>query len=249
MSPMIPLQHIRVLAFAALSTLACQSTHAAIFEDSDARKQINVLTDSTKNNQKAIFELTNSFERSVQENAKLRGRIEELERVVDDQKSILKIYYSELNDRINDQNARLKLIEPVKIEVEGVTGKIQPAEKELYDQALLEFKEGNPVKAEGLLSQFITAYPNSPYWPVAQYWLSVSKYASKDFKGAIAAGNALIKAFPDHPRVPQTLLNIANCLLESNQKAEGRKTLELLIKSFPESKSAETARLSLSKIK
>ena len=140
-------------------------------------------------------------------------------------------------------------VEPVKVEIEGVTGKIQTAEKELYDQALLEFKDGSPVKAEGLLTQFITAYPNSPYWPVAQYWLSVSKYASKDYKGAIAAGNALIKTFPDHARVPQTLLNIANCLLESNQKAEGRKTLELLIKSFPESKSAETARGMLSKIK
>jgi len=249
MSPMIPLQHIRVLAFATLSTLTCQSTHAAIFEDSDARRQINVLTESTKNNQKAIFELTNSFERSVQENAKLRGRIEELERVADDQKNILKIYYSELNDRINDQNARLKLIEPAKIEVEGVTGKIQPAEKELYDQALLEFKDGSPVKAELLLTQFSATYPSSPYWPVAQYWLSVSKYASKDYKGAIAAGNALIKTFPDHPRVPQALLNIANCYFESNQKAEGRKTLEQLIKSFPESKSAETARVTLSKIK
>ncbi len=249
MSPMIRLKFSPLLAFAVLSTLVCQSTQAAIFEDNDARRQINVLTDSVKNNQKAIFELTNSFERSVQENAKLRGRIEELERLVDDQKSNLKIYYSELNDRINDHNARIKLLEPVKMEVEGVTGKIQPTEKDLYDQALLEFKDGSPVKAEGLLTQFITAYPNSPYWPVAQYWLSVSKYASKDYKGAIAAGNALIKTFPDHPRVPQTLLNIANCLLESNQKAEGRKTLELLIKSFPESKSADTARVTLSKIK
>ena len=249
MKLMIRLQLTQVLAFAVLSTLACQSSHAAIFEDSDARRQINVLTESLKNNQKAIFELTNSFERSVQENAKLRGRIEELERVLDDQKSNLKIYYSELNDRINDHNARIKLLEPVKVEVEGVTGKIQATEKELYDQAILEFKDGSPVKAEGLLTQFITAYPNSPYWPVAQYWLSVSKYASKDYKGAIAAGNSLIKAFPDHPRVPQTLLNIANCLLESNQKTEGRKTLELLIKSFPESKSADTARVTLSKIR
>ena len=178
MNPMIRLKLSPFLAFAILSTLACQSTQAAIFEDNDARRQINVLTDSVKNNQKAIFELTNSFERSVQENAKLRGRIQELERLVDDQKSNLKIYYSELNDRINDHSARIKLLEPVKIEVEGVTGKIQITEKELYDQALLEFKDGSPVKAEGLLTQFITAYPNSPYWPVAQYWLSVSKYAS-----------------------------------------------------------------------
>jgi tol-pal system protein YbgF len=242
MSPLMRLKFSQFITFATLSTLACQSTNAAIFEDNDARRQINVLTESVKNNQKAIFDLTNSFERSVQENSKLRGRIEELERTLDDQKNILKIYYSELNDR-------LKLLEPVSIEVEGLTGKVQLAEKELYDLALLEFKDGSPVKAEGLLTQFIAAYPTSPYWPVAQYWLSVSKYASKDYKGAIAAGNALIKAFPEHPRVSQTLLNIANCLLESNQKNEGKKTLELLIKNFPESKSAETARVTLSKIK
>jgi len=232
----------RLLAFAALSTLGYHGANAAIFEDNDARRQINVLTESVKNNQRAIFELTNSVDRSVQENAKLRGRIEELERSVDDQKSTLKIYYSELNDR-------LKLLEPVGIEIEGVKGKVQPTEKELYDQALVEFRDGSAVKAEGMLGQFINAYPNSPYWPLAQYWLSVSKYASKDYKGSIAAGNALIKAFPEHPRVPQTLLNIANCLFESNQKAEGRKTLELLIKSFPDSKSADTARATLSKIK
>ncbi len=242
MIPMLHLKFPQLLAVAALSTLGYQSTSAAMFEDNDARRQINVLTESVKNSQRAIFDLTNSFERSVQENAKLRGRIEELERTVDDQKHNLKIYYSELNDRI-------KLLEPVGIEIEGVKGKAQPAEKELYDLALIEFKDGNAVKAEGMLTQFINAYPNSPYWPVAQYWLSVSKYASKDYKGSIAAGNALIKGFPEHPRVPQTLLNIANCLFESNQKAEGRKTLELLIKSFPESKSADTARLALSKIK
>lgn len=239
---MYRLKFPQLVAVAALSTLGYQGAHAAIFEDNDARRQINVLTESVKNNQRAIFDLTNSFERTVQENAKLRGRIEELERTVDEQKSTLKIYYSELNDR-------LKLLEPVSIEIEGVKGKAQPAEKELYDLALIEFRDGSPVKAEGMLTQFINAYPNSPYWPVAQYWLSVSKYASKDYKGAIAAGNALIKGFPEHPRVPQTLLNIANCLFESNQKAEGRKTLELLVKNFPESKSAETARATLSKIK
>jgi tol-pal system protein YbgF len=239
---MLRLKFPQLLTVAVLSSLGYQGAHAAIFEDNDARRQINVLTDSVKNNQRAIFDLTNSFERSVQENAKLRGRIEELERSLDEQKSNLKIYYSELNDRI-------KLLEPVSIEVEGVKGKAQPAEKELYDLALIEFRDGSAVKAEGMLTQFINAYPNSPYWPVAQYWLSVSKYASKDYKGAIAAGNALIKAFPEHPRVPQTLLNIANCLFESNQKADGRKTLELLIKNFPDSKSADTARVTLSKIK
>ena len=242
MISMIRLKLPQLLTVAALSTLCYQGAHAAIFEDNDARRQINVLTESIKNNQRALFDLTNSFERSVQENAKLRGRIEELERSLDEQKSNLKIYYSELNDRI-------KLLEPVSIEIEGVKGKAQPAEKELYDLALAEFRDGSAVKAEGMLTQFINAYPNSPYWPVAQYWLSVSKYASKDYKGAIAAGNSLIKAFPEHPRVPQTLLNIANCLFESNQKADGRKTLELLIKNFPESKSADTARVTLSKIK
>jgi TolA-binding protein len=132
----------------------------------------------------------------------LRGRIEELERSLDEQSTNLKIYDSEINDR-------LKVFEPTMIEVEGVKGKSQPGEKELYDLALKEFQDPTSTLSDGLFTQFINAYPKSPSWPLAQYWLSISKYATKDYRGSILAANELIKRYPDHPRVPAALLNIA----------------------------------------
>lgn len=225
-----------------LSAFVINSVQAALFEDNDARRQINVLTESVKNNQRALIELTNANEQLVQENAKLRGKIEELERLTDEQSTNLKSYYSEINDR-------LKRLEPQNIEVEGIKGSSQPGEKELYDQALKEFREGSPSEAEALLTQFVLKYPSSPYWPVAQYWLSASKYASRDYKGSINVANVLLKRYPEHARAPEAMLNIANCQLESNQKSEARKTLDALIKKFPESKSADTARSTLSKLK
>lgn len=220
----------------------CHSANAALFEDGDARRQILILTDQMKAAQKAILELSTTNDRLTQENAQMRGQLEDLKRESDEQSTNLKSYYQELNNR-------LKNLEPQDLEVEGVRGTSQPGEKQAYDEALKEFQEGSLSKADKLLSGFVSKYPSSPYWPLAQFWLANTKYASKDYKGGISTVNALIKRYPDHPRVPSAMLTLGNCQLESGQKSDAKKTFESIVKKYPSTDAAQTAQKFVSSIR
>lgn len=221
---------------------AIGSSQAALFEDGDARKQINVLSESLRTNQKAVLELSISNDKLTRENRELRGQLEELKKNNEELSESLKTYYKELN-------ARLQKVEPQSIEVEGVKGLVYPGEKEAYDTALKNFQGGDLSVANKSLNEFINRYPNSPYSPLAIYWLANTQYAQKEYKTGIATAQSLIKRFPDHPRVPETFNTIANCQIESNQKSEARKTLESITKNYPNTKAAENAAATLSKLK
>ena len=218
------------------------TSQAALFEDGDARKQINVLTDSLKTNQKAVLELSISNDKLSRENQALRGQIEELKKNHEELNESLKSYYAELD-------SRLQKLEPQNEEVEGVEGMVQPGEKDAYDSARKDFQNGDLTKANKSLSEFINRYPSSPYLPLAKYWLANTQYAQKDYKPGIATAQSLIKEYPTHKRVPETLYTIANCQLESNQKSEARKTFESITKNYPNTKAAENAAAALAKLK
>ena len=218
------------------------TSHAALFEDGDARKQINVLTESLKTNQKAVLELSISNDKLTRENQELRGQIEELKKNHEELTESLKSYYTELN-------SRLQKFEPQNVEVEGVQGTAQPGEKDAYDLALKDFQNGDLSKANKSLSEFISKYPSSPYWPLAKYWLANTQYAQKDYKAGISTAQSLIKRYPEHKRVPEALYTIANCQIESGQKSDARKTLESITKNYPNTKSAENAAAALTKLK
>jgi tol-pal system protein YbgF len=221
---------------------AIGSSQAALFEDGDARKQINVLSESLRTNQKAVLELSISNDKLTLENRELRGQLEELKKNNEELSESLKTYYKELN-------ARLQKVEPQSIEVEGVKGLVYPGEKEAYDTALKNFQGNDLSLANKSLNDFINRYPYSPYSPLAIYWLANTQYAQKEYKAGIATAQSLIKRFPDHPRVAETLNTIANCQIESNQKSEARKTLESIVKNYPNTKAAENAAATLSKLK
>jgi len=218
------------------------TSQAALFEDGDARKQINVLTESLKTNQKAVLELSISNDKLNRENQELRGQIEELKKSHEELSESLKSYYTELD-------SRLQKFEPQDIEIEGVKGSSQPGEKDAYDLALKDFQNGDLSKANKSLSEFISKYPSSPYWPLAKYWLANTQYAQKDYKAGISTAQSLIKRYPEHKRVPDTLFTIANCQIESGQKSDARKTLESITKNYPNTKAAENAAAALTKLK
>ena len=236
------MNHSRYLLLCFVTGTLMGSSQAALFEDGDARKQINIVSEALKANQKAVLDLSVSNDKLVRENQDLRGQIEELKKDKEELSESLKSYYTELN-------SRLQKLEPQDIEVEGVKGTSQPGEKEAYDEALKLFQSGDLTNANKTLTEFINKYPSSPYWPLAKYWLANTQYAQKDYKPAIATAQSLIKRYPEHPRVAPALYTIASCQVELGQKSEARKTLDSIIKNYPNTKAAENAAASLSKLK
>jgi TolA-binding protein len=54
---------------------------------------------------------------------------------------------------------------------------------------------------------------------------------------------------PNHMRVPEAMLTLANAQLEIKQPKEARKTLEDLVKSYPNSEAASAAKERLARLK
>jgi len=214
----------------------------ALLEDNEARKAILDLRAQLAATQKSQVEMQSLVDELTQETAKLRGRAELLERQVQELTAQQKSFYQDLN-------GRMKNFEPQVMEIEGVQGKVQPGEQEAYDAALKAFQDGNLKKADTGFQSFVKKYPNSPYWPLAQFWLGNSEYAQKDYKSAIATLQSMVKRYPLHTRVPDALLTLANSQIESGAKPAGKKTLESLIAKHPESEAAGLAKQALKRLK
>lgn len=230
----------RALATGALAILFVLPTSAwALLSDDEARKAILDLRKTLASTQ---LELQAQIERLKSENAQLRGQIESLQRQSEELTTSQKTNYQDLD-------ARLGKFEPQTLEIEGVTGTIQPGEKAAYDEALKAFQAGQLKKADAGFTGFVRKYNASPYLPLALYWLGNTKYALKEYPGAITQLQALIKAYPKHPRIPAAMLTLGNCQLESGNKSAARKTYGDLIAAYPDTDVAIEARQMLARAK
>ena len=133
--------------------------------------------------------------------------------------------------------------------IEGVSGTVQPGEKKAYDDALKAFQTGNLKKAEDGFAAFTAKYPKSPYLPLALYWSGNSKYANKDYAGAMNQLQNLIKKYPNHPRVPGAMVTLGNSQLESGNKAAAKKTFSEIVAKYPDTDAAKDAQQLLAAIK
>jgi len=231
---------LAAVVFVGLSFISPSSL--AFMEDGEARRAILDLREQLSASQKAQVELQGRLEELHQETAKLRGRSEVLENQVEELTAQQKTFYQDLNER-------MKKFEPQVLEIEGVQGKVKPGEKEAYDSDLNAFQDGNLKKADTGFQSFVKKYPNSPYWPLAQFWLGNSEYAQKDYKSAITTLQSMVKRYPLHGRVPDALLTLANSQIEAGQKPAGKKTLENLIAKHPDTEAAELAKQALKRLK
>jgi len=216
---------------AAFIFLSTSNSAWALFSDDEARKAILDLRKSLATTQ---LELQSQIDKLKNENAVLRGKVEELEKQGEDINNSQKTYYQDLDNRLGN-------FEPRTATIEGVTGTVQPGEKKAYDDALKTFQTGSLKKADEGFSAFASKYPKSPYLPLALYWSGNSKYANKDYVGAIKQLQSLMKNYPDHPRIPAAMVTLGNAQLESGNKAAAKKTFSEIMTKYPDTEAAKEA--------
>ena len=229
-------------AFCLIATVIClaaPNSAWALFSDDEARKAILDLRKSLATTQ---LELQSQIEKLKADNAELRGKIEDLEKQSEDINSSQKTYYQDLDNRLGN-------FEPRTVTIEGVTGTVQPTEKKAYDDALKTFQAGNLKKAEESFAAFANKYPKSPYLPLALYWSGNSKYANKDYAGAISQLQSLIKKYPDHPRIAAAMVTLGNSQLENGNKTAAKKTFSEIVTKYPGTEAAKDAQQLLTTIK
>lgn len=113
--------------------------------------------------------------------------------------------------------------------------------------------------AESALEQFqqlVDLYPRSPYAGLAlckiaevkkrlaehEFFVGSFYLRTKNYKGAIERFNKALKRYPNHIQQDKVLFSIAEATINSGDDLRGRKILEYLVKTYPDSTYARQAR-------
>jgi len=249
----------RVLAFVLVGLGATAAT-AGLFDDEEARRAIldlrqridavrmesaqgmNRVNEDTDSFRRSLLDLQSQIETLRADGATLRGSNEQLVRDVAE-------LQRQQKDTAQGVNDRLRQFEPTKVTVDGREFKAEPTEKRDFEAALGVFRKGDFPAAQSVFLEFIKRYPTSGYGTSALFWLGNAQYATRDYKEAMINFRSLIAKEPEHVRAPEAVLSIANCQIELKDTRGARKTLEDLIKAYPQSEAAMAAKERLPRLK
>lgn len=247
--------------------LAAGAAQAGLFDDEEARKAIvdlrNRISESDERSKartaelaaanaqlveqvaalrRSLLELNNQIETMRGEIAKLRGNDEQVMRELSEAQRRQK-------DVAQAIDARLLKLEPAKVSVDGREFTAEPAETQAYDEAIAAIRGGDFDKAVVLLGNFQRRFPASGYTDSVRFWQGNALYGQRQHKEAIAAFRAFVTGAPEHPRAPEALLALANSQAEMKDVRGARRTLEELVKSYPQSEAAAAGKQRLASLK
>jgi tol-pal system protein YbgF len=152
-------------------------------------------------------------------------------------------------DNLSSVDDRLRRFEPVKVSIDGREAMVEPAEKAEFDRSMALFRQGDFPGAQAAFAGFLSRYPTSVYKPSVHFWLGNAQYANKTYRDALANFQRLLTESPTHPRAAEAMLAISNVQVELKDLKAARKTLEDLVKAFPATETAGTARERLSRLR
>ena len=245
---------------AALCLFAGSGARAALFEDDEARRAILDLRQRVEAQRQAadrdaetqrqesmqlrrsLLELQNQIEALRSEIARLNGQNEQVLR------DLVEVQRRQ-KDIAQGVDERLRKVEPAKVSVDGKEFIADPAEARDFEAALAIFRKGDFPAAQTGFVDFIRRYPQSGFRPTALFWLGNAQYANRDYRGAIATFRSLLAQAPDHPRAAEAVLSIANCQIELKDNPGARRTLDELIKAYPQSEAAQAAKERLARVR
>jgi tol-pal system protein YbgF len=257
---------LRAATVAALFA-ASLSAQAGLFDDEEARKaivdlraRVAALDEENKgrigelaDTKAQILEQLSVLRRSLLElNNQLEGVRGEIARLRGDNEQILRDV-AELQKRQADVgqtlDERLRALEPVKVSLDGSEFLVEAEEKKAYDNAIASIRSGDFEQSTQALTAFLKRYPDSGYKQSVSFWLGNALYGKRDYKEAVTAFRNFVTAAPQHPRAPEALLALANSQAEMKDPRSARRTLEDLVKKYPDTEAAQAGKERLAAIK
>ena len=215
----------RRLALIASLTCAVVASPAHAFADDDARNAILQLRQQLSQSQQSQLQLSDQIQSLQQQVDKLRGQVEELSRPQQQQQQ-------QQPGAANGQPG-----------APGQNGPLaDPQEANAYNSAIDLFRKGQYKQASDSLAAFVALYPNSQMAPAARFFQGSSRYAMKDYKGAISLLNGVVQDYPNDPHAADAMLVIAGCQIELNNRTAAKATMQKLISQYPDTQAATSAK-------
>jgi tol-pal system protein YbgF len=245
---------------AAVLSLIAASASAQLFPDNEARKAILELRANdeklkqeiaAQNKETAeqlaaikrsLLELSNQIEQVRAEIARQRGGNEQLARDVADLQRRQK-------DIASGVDERMRKIEPQRVSVDGKEFVADPEEKRQFDESMAIVRAGDFPGAASALQNFLKRWPASGFGDSARFWLGNALYGKRELAPAVTMFRTFISNAPDHARVPEAMLAIANSQTELKDIKGARATLTELVRKYPQSEAAQAGKDRLAALK
>jgi tol-pal system protein YbgF len=258
---------LRPAAFVLLLGGMLSSAHAGLFDDEEARKAIvdlrgrlTAVEDVAKTRitelgaanaqlleqltatRRSLVELNNQLETIRSELATLRGNNEQMLRELAEVQKRHK-------DAAQNFDDRLRGLEPMKVVIDGREATVPQDEKRAYEEAIAAIRGGDFDKSVVLLTGFQRRFADSAYTDSVRFWLGNALYGKRDYKEAITAFRSFVAGASEHPRAPEAMLALANSQAEMKDARGARKTIEDLMKAYPQSEAAQAGKERLASIR
>lgn len=234
-----------------LACLFVSPLHAALFEDTDARKKLQEMQlketelEARIVNLEAVIksgslnDMLNQIELMKQDVSKLRGDMETLRHLNATVEQRQKDLYQDLDGRlrrIEEKSTAGSLPTPNKVAETPPIPEIKvPSDQEVYDQANALLDGLKNKEAFQAFTDFIKQFPNSALLPDAKYALANAQFNLKNYKATIGTYQKLLDQHPDFAKNPEALLGLANAQIQLALIPEAKKSLKDLIKKYPKS--------------
>lgn len=244
-----------------LAVIGVQQAQAGVFDDEEARRQVKDLSikvgERIDTLSKAQFELVSQIQALREENARLRGQVETLNYELESAKKRQQDFYIDLDGRLRKlETAPVPAAAEAKPADDEKAAATDPGKKPVgdpaaesrdYEAALNLFKANKIKEAAVAFDAFTKAHPDSTLAPNAQYWLGNAHYSLRDCKKAVDAHRIVVGKWPQHPKAPDSLINIATCQQELGDAKGAKLTFETVLSKYPDSSAAATAKQRLKK--
>lgn len=244
--------------FVGLSLFAITS-HAALFDDKEARKKILDVEATAKVNHDAQQTTINELKKKLgsveslqaQSVQDLQAQIEQLKHEVAQLKGDLEVANHNLEqaqqrqkDLYADIDARLRKLEsagtPAPAANNGAAPSPAPATPPAEEKDAKAFADADALSKSAKYKEAFTAYdgflkeyPTSKLAPDALYGMGYAQFALKSYKSSIATQQKVLDNHPTSPKVPDAMYNMANSQIQLGQVANAKKTLRALVEKFP----------------
>jgi tol-pal system protein YbgF len=238
-----------------LAALGTGQAHAGLFDDDEARRQIQDFRNKTEarfdQQGRAQLDLASQLQRQAEEIARLRGQVETLTYELETAKKRQQDFYLDLDTRLRkfEGGGGAAAVDPAGGANSGQqAAAADPArENREYEAALNQFKAQKYKEAAAGFAGFVQKYPDSSLAPNAQFWLGNAWYAQRDCKRAIDAQTVVTTKYPDSAKAPDAWLAISTCQQEMGNPTGARRSLEALVARYPQSPAAAEAQQRLKK--
>lgn len=232
-------------------------------------QRLDEVAATATSSQRNQLDVANQLEQLKNDQAKLRGQIEVLSYELESAQKRQQDFYIDLDSRLRKLEPSNAMSESgTETTTEAVTAssaasgnlanlasvaaknpqnaRDPAAEMRDYETALTLFKGKRYKEALAAFETFIRTYTTSELLPNAHYWAATTQVQLHQFAKAAEMYARLVSRWPQDAKAPDALLGQANSLRDAGDAKAARQTLEQLVKRYPGSNAAQTARARLS---